>query len=166
MISFLLVKFILLPETIIYYSMKKHTLLFVALCLVSLTATISSCEKSTPKSKTELISRTWKVQKAEEGNATVFEVGGVETVKYGLYSLSFNSSGFTLSDKSNTNSSGTWAFDSTQENINLSVPSNPNFQPASVRVITLSETQLTIRYTEVNNKGVSTEITLYLVPAG
>jgi hypothetical protein len=146
--------------------MKKNLFVF-SLALLGLMIAFSSCKKSTPKSKTELISRTWKAQKVELNGTVVFQDGVANpTENYSAYRLSFNKTGFTLVDNNLVNSSGTWTFDTNETNINFTVPSNANFKPASVAVITLSETALTIRYTDVNPKGQSSERTIYLVPAG
>lgn len=160
-------------KTVTNSFMKKNLFVF-SLALLGLMIAFSSCKKSTPKSKTELISRTWKAQKVESksnGASTatvVFQEGasGNTASGYAGYRLSFNKTGFTLVDDNQVNSSGTWTFDTNETNINFTVPSNANFKPASVAVITLSETALTIRYTEVNPKGQSSERTIYLVPAG
>ncbi|MDJ1480744.1 hypothetical protein QNI19_11480 [Cytophagaceae bacterium DM2B3-1] len=146
--------------------MRKINIFLTTLCLISIIVGGASCKKSTPKTKTELISQTWKVQKAEENGTTVFEIGGTQTANYTPLRLSFNSTGFTWIDSQNNSSSGTWEFTSNDEAIKFLVPNNASFSPATVTISDLSEDRLTIKYTTSNTKGQTTNVTLYLVPAG
>ncbi len=147
--------------------MKKN-LLFLSLCLLGLISVVSSCKKSTPKSKKELLGRAWKVQKAEHNGTVVFMTSNTSsnTVNYSTYSLKFDATNFTLIDRQTVASSGTWTFGANENTINFSVPSNAGFNPATVSVISLTESELVIQYTEPNNKGQDTDVKLYLVPAG
>ncbi|MDJ1506201.1 hypothetical protein [Xanthocytophaga agilis] len=146
--------------------MRKINIFLTTLCLIGIIVGGASCKKSTPKTKTELISQTWKVQKAEENGTVVFEIGGAQTVNYTPLRLSFSSTGFTWIDSQNNSSSGTWVFASNDTAINFTVPNNASFSPASVTVSDLTEDILNIKYTTTNAKGQTTSVTLYLVPAG
>ena len=146
--------------------MKKN-LLFLSLCLLGLISVVSSCKKSTPKSKKELLSRAWKVQKAEHNGTVVFTANANNnTVSYSTYSLKFDATNFTIIDRQTVASSGTWTFGANESTINFSVPSNTKFNPATVSVLTLTESELVIQYTEPNSKGQDTDVKVYLVPAG
>ena len=147
----------------------RKTGTLIALCaLFGLVVFASSCRRSTPKSRTELISRTWLVQKAEANPGGVqYEQGGTNnSSNYQPYRLSFNASGFTLTDQQNVSTSGTWAFGQNETVVQFTVPTNPNFRPAQMAIVDLNEGTLVVRFTQVNNKGQSSEITLTLVPAG
>jgi len=148
--------------------MNKISFLFAALCFLSLAAVISACKKSSPKSKTEQISRTWQVQKAEENRATVYTAGATQnSVNYSSFRFSFNNPGFIFTDNTGNSTSGTWAFEPNNESIiKLTVVGNPNFKPGTLSIVTLDDNNLVIRFTMPNNKGQNTEYTITMIPFG
>ena len=130
--------------------MKRHTFAFCALLLLA-SAIVSCGKKSDPKSKTELISRKWKFSKAESKPAT--------TRDFSACTLSFDAGNFTRTDGS-ASASGTWKFAANETEIEFSSGS-----PAKVKIIDLTDSVLTISYSQVNSKQVTENITLFLIPA-
>ncbi len=149
--------------------MKKlsHVWLFIALVMV--TVSLSSCKKDPPKTKTktEMISRAWKVNKAllrnliTQKDDQIYIIGGTaNTENFEPYRLSFDATSFTRTNKDGSVTSGTWSFINNEGTVKLSTG-----VPTEVNIVSLSETELTISYVEENPlKNTKNTYTLSLIP--
>lgn len=145
--------------------MKKINYVWLMLALVVLAVGITSCKKGgdDPKSKTELLSKTWKVQKATVGGTQVYITGGgaANVEDFDAYRLTFTGTTFKRVKSSTTSDEGTWSFANSEATIKFSTGT-----PAEANITTLSENELTISYTETTAPGKpARNVVLFLIPA-
>ncbi|QHT66644.1 hypothetical protein GXP67_08230 [Rhodocytophaga rosea] len=141
---------------------------FSWLLLCILVSLLAACkgDDAKPKSKTEMISKNWKVRLVRVGNQVVYSNPAGSTPNsqnYDAYRLNFTSAtAFTLIDINGNTTSGTWEFDENQNPKKITFSTG---NPSEVNVETLSDESLIVTYTVTNPKTGSNEYRIELIPA-
>jgi hypothetical protein len=145
-------------------NLKPFSWLFVCILLSLLTACKGDDAK--PKSKTEMITKNWRVRLVRVGNQVVYSnpAGSTpNTQDYSAYRLNFTSAtAFTLIDVNGNTTSGTWQFDDNQNPTKITFSTG---SPNEVDVETLADDSLIITFTLTNSKTGTNEYRIELIPA-
>ncbi len=139
---------------------RLFTFLVVGLLLV-LTACPNGGKDPDPENNTSRITRAWKVQEvtATSGGTTttLYKEGAAgNSENYAAYRLNFTSGNkFSRTEKDGTtNTEGGWSFNTDESQLTFDLGN-----PRTVRIMSLSNSELVYSYTETSAKGVSRDIT-------
>jgi hypothetical protein len=147
---------------------KNFSFLLFALLLGSLMLGLQGCPGSkpnppAPETKTDQITRNWKVQQVTVNNTTTTlyqEGAGSNAENYAAYRINFTSAtNYTRTDRNAVETSGTWSFNGDETQITFS-----SGTPSTINVQALSKDSFVFTYTETGGKTGSRELRFQMVP--
>ncbi len=118
-----------------------------------------------PQTKTDLITRNWKVQQVtatvDNVPTTLYQEGvASNTENYAAYRLNFTSANnYTRTDRNAVETSGTWSFNTGETQVTFS-----SGTPASINVETLDKDSFVFNYTETGSKTGNRVLRFQMVP--
>jgi hypothetical protein len=119
----------------------------------------------TPETKTDQITRNWKVQQVtatvDNVPTTLYQEGAASnTENYAAYRLNFTSAtNYTRTDRNAVETSGTWSFNTDETQVNFS-----SGTPSAINIVTLTKESLVFTYTETGGKTGNRELRFQMVP--
>ena len=147
---------------------KNFSFILFAFLLGSLMLGLQGCpggktNQPTPETKTDLITRNWKVQQVTVNNTSAIlyqEGAGSNPENYAAYRLNFTSTNnYTRTDRNAVETSGTWSFNADETQINFSPGT-----PATINVISLTKDSFVFTYTETAGKTGNRELRFQMAP--
>jgi hypothetical protein len=147
---------------------KNFSFLLFAFLLGSLMLGLQGCPRGkkstpTPETKTDQITRNWKVQQVTVNNTTttLYQEGAASNAEnYAAYRINFTSAtNYTRTDRNAVETSGTWSFNAAETQITFS-----SGTPSTINVEALSKDAFVFTYTDTAGKTGSRELRFQMVP--
>ncbi|HEX8529641.1 MAG TPA: DUF5004 domain-containing protein [Cytophagales bacterium] len=147
---------------------KNFSFLLFALLLGSLMLGLQGCpggktNPPAPETKTDQITRNWKVQQVTVNNTTttLYQEGAASNAEnYAAYRINFTSAtNYTRTDRNAVETSGTWSFNGDETQITFS-----SGTPSTINVQALTKDSFVFTFTETGGKTGSRELRFQMVP--
>jgi hypothetical protein len=149
---------------------KNFSFLLFAFLLGSMMFGLQGCpggktNPPAPETKTDLITRNWKVQQVTAtvngAASTLYQEGAAANAEnYAAYRLNFTSANnYTRTDRNGVETSGTWSFNADETQVNFTPGT-----PAAIAIATLNKDSLIFTYTETGGKTGNRELRFQMVP--
>jgi hypothetical protein len=147
---------------------KNFSFLLFAFLLGSLMLGLQGCpggkpNPPAPETKTDQITRNWKVQQVTVNNTTntLYQEGAASNAEnYAAYRINFTSAtNYTRTDRNAVETSGTWSFNGDETQITFS-----SGTPTTINVVTLTKDSFVFTYTDTAGKTGNRELRFQMVP--